>query len=464
MMKKNGLFIAIFLSLLALSCSEDAIKYNKLGDLKIKTTKEISSSPISIGGETLDRDYANYHSYKNDLDFLGAKKVKLQADWAKTEKTKGVYGWGWLDSIITDLGQCNIETWLQTSYGNPIYEGGGVANLAGGIPSSKKALLAWDVWVRQMALRYKGKVKVWEIWNEPDWGKEVGVKEYAELYIRTAEIIREIIPNATLYALALSNPYNTEYTKLFLDELVSRDKVHLLDEITFHGYILNPSTAYERLKPLKQLISLFDARIKMHQGEQGCPPTFLKTGALNSFPWTKVSQSKWTLRRLLGDLGNGYQTQYFQIADMNYGKNTATHITGINTKCLLKTDKNNNVKYTKPWYYAVRNLISFFDEELKNEEKVKFEVNLDSPYSVYAFNKTAGNQFLSLWFDSEVPSNTTNFTLIDFKFENLKFKKTVYVDVYTREVYEIPKASGNYDRNGSTILNVPVTDYPTIIA
>lgn len=84
---------------------------------------------------------------------------------------KGVYDFEWLDKIIDDALSQDVQPWLQVSYGNPIYPGGGEAALAGGIPTSEEALEAWDQWVEAMVNRYKEKVKEWEIWNEPDISK-----------------------------------------------------------------------------------------------------------------------------------------------------------------------------------------------------------------------------------------------------------------------------------------------------
>ena len=96
----------------------------------------------------------------------------MQAGWAKCEPEKGVYHFEWLDEIINHIIAQGVEPWLQTSYGNPIYEGGGGIHLSAGFPTSEVALAAWDDWVSAMAERYQGKVKIWEIWNEPDNGRK----------------------------------------------------------------------------------------------------------------------------------------------------------------------------------------------------------------------------------------------------------------------------------------------------
>src|SRR5690606_740708 len=113
----------------------------------------IKSSTWSIGGETLDRDYADYHSYSKYLGDLGAKRIRLQAGWAKCERVKGQYNFTWLDEIIDDALSRGVRPWVEFSYGNPIYEGGGEPKLGGALPTSEEALKAWDAWVTALVTR-----------------------------------------------------------------------------------------------------------------------------------------------------------------------------------------------------------------------------------------------------------------------------------------------------------------------
>ena len=70
---------------LLLSCSQDEI--SRIGVLEVPETMTFDND-ITVGCEVLDRDYADYHSYKEYLSALGIRKIRLQAGWAKTEKTK----------------------------------------------------------------------------------------------------------------------------------------------------------------------------------------------------------------------------------------------------------------------------------------------------------------------------------------------------------------------------------------
>ena len=118
--------------------------FQPLGKIKPRAATEIASSSWSVGGETLDRDFAVYANYKTHLSLLGAKAIRLQAGWAKCEKQRGVFDWAWLDGIVNDARAQGVQPWLQLSYANPIYPGSGDTGLGGGFPKSAGALAAWD--------------------------------------------------------------------------------------------------------------------------------------------------------------------------------------------------------------------------------------------------------------------------------------------------------------------------------
>jgi len=159
-----------------------------IGTMTPRTTKEIKSSRITIGCEVLDRDLAVFDNYKDYLPYLGAKKARIQAGWAKCEKEIGVYDWKWLDEIIDFLVANDIEPWFELSYGNPIYPGGGGTALLNSLMTSEEAYQAWDRWVEAAVTRYKDRVVEWEIWNEPDhFMQKIEPETTADLNIRTAK-------------------------------------------------------------------------------------------------------------------------------------------------------------------------------------------------------------------------------------------------------------------------------------
>jgi len=115
---------------------------------------------------------------KDYLFPVGIKKIRLQGRWATTEREQGRYDFRWLDRVIDDARSRGLEILLATFHGNPIYPGGGGRGLSGRFPTSEEALAAWDRWGETMATRYKGRVRDWGIWNEPDGNKAL-FQQYA---------------------------------------------------------------------------------------------------------------------------------------------------------------------------------------------------------------------------------------------------------------------------------------------
>lgn len=430
-----------------------------LGTIKNKMLAE-TNNDMTVGCETIDRGYADYHKYKNYLDSLGIRKIRLQAGWARTEKIKGEYDFEWLDSIIDDACDRGLVPWLQTSYGNPVYDGGGTEYLAGGWPTSAEAKAAWDAWVHEMAVRYKGKVHEWEIWNEPDINIEQ-FKDYGsfvEMTIRTAKIIRSVDPDAKIaaFAWAYSTPDIFDDCLRMMQE---QDALNLIDWVTYHLYRYRPEDIFLEYEKLKSVLDKYHSNIVLRQGETGAPSAGNLGGALSDYPWTEISQAKWDLRRMIGDKARNIPTTVFTISDFTYAK--TDHIDKKNVKGLLETDENMTVTRAKEAFRAIQNLVTLWDEADIPVTSVKITPASKQSRACYAFaDKESGLTVLALWDDSSVPDSDINTKDEKFTVIGGKFLNPVCVDVRSGKVYSV-----NIQRNGNEVIfpALPIYDSPVFI-
>ncbi|GAA4302465.1 GH39 family glycosyl hydrolase [Compostibacter hankyongensis] len=433
------------------------------GRLRSRSAREIASSDWSIGGETLDRDYADYHSYKPYLGPLGAKRIRLQGGWAKCEKVKGRYDFSWLDSIIPDAFARGVRPWVELSYGNPIYEGGGEAKLAGRIPTSPEGLRAWDNWVKAIVSRYKNQVAEWEIWNEPDLNAKNQGDEFADFYIRTARMIRSVQPEARLWALGMAGVPALRFLGPFMERLREKNALDLIDVLTYHGYAPNPDDSYPKIEQMRKFVWKYNPRIKFMQGENGAPSTPAKgtVGALTQFDWTELSQAKWDLRRMLGDHGRGIATNVFTISDVRYGP--GDHLLGLNTKGLLKTNPDKTIDRPKLSYYAVQHVMSLFDDRL--ELVPGAGITAEGPdISVFHYRRRSSHaSLITLWNHAARPSEAFIPVAVSVTVTG-KFTRPVLVDLISGKVYRIP--ADHWKRSGRQyrFTGIPVPDYPVVIA
>jgi|SRR6218665_79037 len=434
-----------------------------IGKLATRNAIDIPGSTWSIGGETIDRNYTDYHSYKKYLGPLGAKRIRLQGGWARCEKQKGVHDFNWLDSIVNDAVSQGVKPWIGLSYGNPIYEGGGEPKLAGNFPSSPEALQAWDNWVKATISRYKNKVYDWEIWNEPDIIPKVTGEKYAQFFIRTVDLVKEIQPQSRVYAFGLASVGKRDFPDQFFATLKAQNKLHLVDVVTFHGYTMNPDDAYPVIKKLEELVRSYVPDVEMMQGENGCPstPKSNSVGALSNNDWTELTQSKWDLRRMLGDFGRGYATNVFTISDFRYVQ--GDHMTGYNSKGLLIAFPDKTIDRPKMAYYAVQRTMNLFDSKIENVNKGATSLFQDS-LSVFLFrNQVSKTSLFTVWYNGDKPVESFKPLLSDFKIKG-DFNDPVYVDLVSGSIYRIPKTQWKKNRSEYEFSNIPVPDYPVVIA
>jgi hypothetical protein len=449
-----------------------------LGSVKSRSTNEIESSNWIIGCETLDRDFADYNQYKEYIAPLGIKLLRMQAGWAKTEKVKGKYDWTWLDNIVNDATSRGLKPWLQTSYGNTLYPGGGGANLGAGMPTSKEALEAYDKWLAAMVTRYMDKVKDWEVWNEPNFGDNTinSPEMTAEFNIRTAEVIKRIQPDARISGLAMGH-ISLSFAEKFFRILAERGKMNLFDNMTYHDYNYNPDANYQHVEEFRAILWKYAPGMKIRQGENGAPSKGgAGRGALWDYDWSELTQAKWDTRRMLGNLGHDIECSIFGIIEMAYNSGP---IDRLNYKGIIQSDTTKKVIRPKIAYYAIQNVTSVFDNLLERIKELEFTYNIagagpnehkyskstDRSLAVYGYqNKVSKKQIYTIWMDENIPAESYKTKLQTFSFSNGNFDHPVYVDIITGGVYDIPADKWNKAGNTYTFKDIPVYDSPILIA
>ena len=136
-------------------------RLTKIGTVRPKTTREVSASRIGIGFEKLDRNVFRPEGCYGYLENLGAKWVRIQSGWARTEAEKGTYHFEWLDAIVDSLLERGMVPWMCLCYGNELYDNT-TCNKTGavGCPPvlSDEAKEAWNRYVKTTVTHFKGRV------------------------------------------------------------------------------------------------------------------------------------------------------------------------------------------------------------------------------------------------------------------------------------------------------------------
>ena len=424
--------------------------------LKRRLAGEGPGGVWTIGCEVLDRELAIFREYKDYLPQLGIKRIRLQGGWARCEQEKGVYDFSWIDEPVDFCRTNNMEVLLETSYGNPIYEGAGGWDLGGGFPSSEEGLAAWDRWVEAMAKHFKGRVTDWAMWNEPDLRNRTGRKtpeEIAAFNVRTAKIIKRIIPDAKISALSLANN-SPELLEACLKGMAG--DLDLFDSAIYHGYSPNPDDSYPAVEAQKKVLAKYAPHMSLRQGENGAPSSLCTAYALSNIPWNELSQAKYDIRRMLGDLGHDVHSSVFTI--MEYAQENRP----LNTKGLLAKTDDKKVKSVKTAFWAVANVASVFDKTVVRVKDAEVRMTGRRP-AAYVYT-APGGRIVTFWDASRRPDETLHPQSGELTLSGAALKEPVLVDLITGEVFAVKPEFVSTDNGVTTYRNLPVHDYPWLLA
>lgn len=176
---------------------------------------------------------------RNEIDMLrtlwptmyeaGFKWVRIgyhddPINWHEVERIKGVYEVDPVtDAAITELKRQGMEVIFCLNFGNRLYTSQREAlpdptrqnNTerpfpqlwewyydSPNPPTTPEALAAWEKYVEFMVLKYRDRVRYFEVWNEWNiplyWGDAVNVEDYLNLAHRTVRLIRKLAPEAKI--------------------------------------------------------------------------------------------------------------------------------------------------------------------------------------------------------------------------------------------------------------------------
>lgn len=170
------------------------------------------------------------------LGDAGIKWVRLVHRWNKIEIEKGKYQLDKNDMLVELSGRHNINI-LGEIDGSPEWA-----------PDSKdniKNIEDWKKFVKKVVTHYKGRIRYWQIWNEPDIQKfwKGTPEEYINLQKISYEVIKEVDPSIKVLSAGLDG--NGEK---YLDKLLDLNLASYCDIIAFHPYANSPEKSVERVK------------------------------------------------------------------------------------------------------------------------------------------------------------------------------------------------------------------------
>ena len=484
-------------------------RLKKIGKVKTFSSSQVKFSRIGIGFEKLDRNVFDPEKAYDKVAATGAKFVRIQSGWARTEKERGVYDFAWLDSVVDNLVRRGMVPWMCLCYGNGVYDdyAKGFFGAVGCDPRTEEAADAWKRYVKAVVSRYKGKVYAYEVWNEPDgvwcWKHGPSGREYGNFVILTAKAIREADKEAKVI-FGSQCMFSLEW----LSGVLATGAADCCDAYTYHNYVADESKLPPSVQATRALIHEYNPSIKIIQGETGCPSRSDGAGAMHSGAWTEERQAKFMARHTITDfISDVAFCSYFSCMDMVEALNGRTGdiasykdfgYFGILSASFDENGMATGVYTPKPSYYTFRTLASVFKEEFSLAELPvmiapfsRVSPRLLSVREMEAgkfmragFTRPNGSKAFAYWYPADLLTTSWESTIT---IECAVKGQVRLIDLLDGSVYEIPESmmerssSGSYvDAEGKTgtipaekrvdentsfrrFVNFPVKDYPLLL-
>lgn len=469
-----------------------------LGKLLARSSRAITNSPWGIQIGTLEKD----HLAKAAA--IGVKWTRLNASWSEIERERGVYNWEKNDQAFAYALDNGITPFVCFAGANRLYckeseeKDPRQREIYGSsrMPPTKdpKALAAWLRFVKATVERYKEKIHYWEIWNEPNhphyWGAPPDGNEYGVLVRETARVIREADPQAKILAGALAG-LDPEFT----DKFLANGAAQMIDIVTFHNYGELPEERIYKAMEVWSVINKHKPSLELWQGECGYPSHSNTRDYRGTSPWGVMIQAKWLLRQSFTDvffcrttLSNYFKLVHPGERGVKPQRSMLTSVdsvlgfparggarvksVGVNEKCVLE----NPSLTPKPAYYAYQNLCAVFDSRYK-PVRTGSNIKISDPGVFYGIGdeddafpsiplvstfRTSDGKSMVAWWLPWHPQEIIREGSITLTVSAMTFKDPVLIDLLDGEVYSVEVKRSN--DGSSSFINVPLADYPFVIA
>ena len=470
----------------------------KIGKIEYKNSEDVGFSRLGVGFEKLDRGVFDPNKAYDKVARLGVKKIRIQSGWMRTEREEGIYDFSWLDEIVDNLISRGLEPWICLCYGNPIYTdlAKPVFGAVGCPPiATEREKEAWLKYAEATASHFKGRVWLYEIWNEPDqsyswrhcenevFDNAVQLKnavEYGEFAAATAKAVKRADSNARVIGFAIADPRNFAY----IDTIMSTGLGNYIDYVSFHVYSCRDNDRAEMIGALDKLVKKHNPALKLIQGEGGAQSRSDGRGAMNGYAWSEEKQRKYLLRTLICDLWLGLEfTSYFSTMDMIEAlrgriDDKASYLDYGYFGVLGASFDENGVatgEYKeKPSYYALSTLASLLFGKAEAYGMAFRRVTLpsrrmggndcDAPtLKFYPFKLDDGSKLLCYWNGTDILTTTYEGT-VSVEVSGEKYDNICLVDLRDGGVYKLP--DNMIEKHGESCVrlkNIPVTDVPLAV-
>lgn len=167
-----------------------------------------------------------------------ARLHSVGTQWCRLNPAPGVFNWGPLDAWLAQADAQGSDL-IYTFSAVPLWASTGRSTATGGCGANTDVAMAappnedaWRTFVTELVRHAAGRIKGYEVWNEPDGYYFTGtVDQMVRMTDVAAQVIRANDPNAKILSPGIAR---TDAT--WLQQYLARVPREDIDVVTFHGY------------------------------------------------------------------------------------------------------------------------------------------------------------------------------------------------------------------------------------
>ncbi len=230
----------------------------------------------------------------------GAKVMRSSIEWGGIQPAKDCWNFRLMDEMVESYGAYGIELQAMFAF---------TAKWAAPLEKQKAKnwlswsrcrpdLSAWSTYVKTMAERYRGRIRYWEVWNEPDLSGFNGMSlaEYVELQKTTYQAVKTSVPEAVV----MSGGFAT------MSDHPGRKEKHFHRNYLVRAKGSFETHAYHEHGSFQQYADLVDGRFLPMRRETGTTvPWYANETAVASMHGSERNQAETLFKKLLFSWSRG---------------------------------------------------------------------------------------------------------------------------------------------------------------
>jgi hypothetical protein len=185
---------------------------------------------VGVGRSIHDSDSATQNGVASALSWLGVRSVRLDAPWNQIETAHGKYSIpAWLDAAVDTARSRGVEPLLILAYGHPLY--------GKDKPRTPDAIEAFSHYAAFVADHFKGRVRLYDLWNE--WDAHTGgtTEGNADDYVALAKSAYPAIKAADPQIVVLSGGISSlGLGQGWVERFVALGGLKFVDGVSIHPY------------------------------------------------------------------------------------------------------------------------------------------------------------------------------------------------------------------------------------